>query len=222
VRRSYDAIADRYDEYVGYAERFLLGNGRRWVGAQAHGDVLEIGVGTGRNFPFYASDVRLTGIDLIPAMLQQARDRAATLGIDADLRLGDAQALDLPDDRFDAVVMTLVLSGVPDIQRAIAEAHRVLRHGGRLLVLDFVRSPWRSVRVVQRLLNPLMGRRYSFHLLSDPLDHLADAGFVVVRVTRSKAGIVERVAARKPSPAGRRRVLNPGGAFRDLVPHNDI
>ena len=46
--------------------------------------------------------------------------------------------------------MTLVLSGVPDIQRAIAEAHRVLRHGGRLLVLDFVRSPWRSVRVVQR------------------------------------------------------------------------
>jgi ubiquinone/menaquinone biosynthesis C-methylase UbiE len=82
VRRSYDAIADRYDEYVGYAEQILLGNGRHWVGAQAHGDVLEIGVGTGRNFPFYAPDVRLTGIDLTPAMLQQARDRAATLGID--------------------------------------------------------------------------------------------------------------------------------------------
>lgn len=199
VRRTYDEIAHRYDEYVSYAERLLLGNGRRWVCTRAHGDVLEIGVGTGLNLPFYPPDIRLMGVDLTPAMLHQARDRAADLGIDVDLRLGDGQALDLPDRRFDAVVMTLVLSAVPDIDRAIAEAQRVLRPGGRLLVLDFVRSPHRPVRLAQRLLSPHLTRRYAFHLVRDPLDHLGAAEFVIERVERSKWGVVERVAARKPA-----------------------
>jgi ubiquinone/menaquinone biosynthesis C-methylase UbiE len=181
---------------VAYAERLLLGDGRRWVCAQAHGDVLEIGVGTGRNLPFYPPDTRLTGVDLTPAMLAQARDRAADLGIAADLRIGDAQALDLPDGRFDAVVMTLVLSAVPDMRRAIVEARRVLRPGGQLLVLDFVRSPHWPVRMVQRLLNPHLARRYDFHLLRDPLDHLEDVGFAIDRAERTKWGIVARIAAR--------------------------
>jgi ubiquinone/menaquinone biosynthesis C-methylase UbiE len=192
---------------VAYAERLLLGDGRRWVCAQAHGDVLEIGVGTGRNLPFYPPDTRLTGVDLTPAMLAQARDRAALLGIDIDLRLGDTQALDCPDGRFDAVVMTLVLSAMPESGRAIAEVRRVLRPDGRLLALDFVRSPYRPVQTVQRLLNPLKARRYAFHLLRDPLDHLEDAGFVIERAERSKWGIIERVVARKPTvPMGNERL----------------
>lgn len=186
---------------MSYTERWFLGDGRRWVCSQAHGNVLEIGVGTGRNLPFYAADVQLTGVDLTPAMLEQARDRAATLGLAADLRLGDAQALDFPDNRFDAVVMTLLLSAVPDVRRAIAEGRRVLRPGGRLLLVDFVRSPHWPVWMVQRLLNPHLTRRYAFHLLRDPLDHLEEVGFVVERVERSKWGVVERLAARKPLSA---------------------
>ena len=199
VRRTYSEIAARYDEYVSYTERWFLGDGRRWVCARAHGDVLEIGVGTGRNLLHYAPDTRLTGVDLTPAMLVQARDRAVELGIDAELRLGDAQALDFRDNRFDAVVMTLVLSAVPDARRAMAEARRVLRPGGRLLVLDFVRSPHRPVRVVQRLLNPLLVGRYDFHCMRDPLDHLEGVGLTIDRVERSKLGIVQRAAARNPA-----------------------
>lgn len=198
VRRFYDTIANRYDEYVGYTERLLLGDGRQWVCSRASGDVLEIGIGTGQNLAYYPEDVRLTGVDLTPAMLAVARGRAVALGREVDLRVGDAQALDLPDGSFDTVVTTLMLSAVPDIRQTVAEVRRVLRAGGRFLLLDFVRSPSRPVRLIQHLLDPLFVRRYAFHLLREPLDHLAAEGFVVERVERSKGGMIERIAARTP------------------------
>ena len=199
VRRYYDRIADRYDEYVGHFEQRFFGDDRPWVCSQATGDVLEIAVATGRNLPFYPPDVRLTGIDLTPAMLDIARRRAAALGRDVDLRVGDAQALDVPDAGFDTVVATLALCSVPDIRGAVAEVRRVLRPGGRFLLVEHVRSPVLPVRAVQRVLDPIFVRCYGDHLLRDPLDHLAAERFVVERVERAKWGIIERVAARKPA-----------------------
>jgi ubiquinone/menaquinone biosynthesis C-methylase UbiE len=78
VRRYYEQIAHRYDEYVGYFERLLVGDGRRWVCSQAVGEVLELAIGTGRNIPYYPSQVRLTGVDLTPAMIELARQRHDT------------------------------------------------------------------------------------------------------------------------------------------------
>jgi ubiquinone/menaquinone biosynthesis C-methylase UbiE len=199
VRCVYDTIANRYDEYVGYTERLLLGDGRRWVCSQASGDVLEIGIGTGQNLPYYPDNVRLTGVDLTPAMLNVARRRAAARqGRAVDLRVGDAQSLAFPDESFDTVVATLMLSAVPDIRRAVAEVRRILRPGGRLLLLDFVRSPLRPVRLIQRVLDPMFVRRYAFHLLREPVDQLGAESFIVARLERSKLGIIERVEARKP------------------------
>jgi ubiquinone/menaquinone biosynthesis C-methylase UbiE len=198
VRCVYDTIANRYDEYVGYTERLLLGDGRRWVCSQASGDVLEIGIGTGQNLPYYPDNVRLTGVDLTPAMLNVARRRAASQGRAVDLRVGDAQSLAFPDESFDTVVATLMLSAVPDIRRAVAEVRRILRPGGRLLLLDFVRSPLRPVRLIQRVLDPMFVRRYAFHLLREPVDQLGAESFIVARLERSKLGIIERVEARKP------------------------
>ena len=198
ARRVYDRLAGEYDDYVGYAETYLLGDGRHWVCSQAAGDVLEIGVGTGRNLPFYPDDVRLTGLDLNPAMLDIARRRAADLGRDIDLLLGDAQTLDLPDSSFDTVVATLALSTIPDDRRAIAEVWRVLRPGGRFILLDFVRSPHLPVRTIQRLLAPHLARRYAFRPQRQPLDALAAEGFVIEKLERSRWGTVARVTARKP------------------------
>ena len=88
---------------------------------------------------------------------------------------------------------------MPDDREAIAEAARVLRPGGRLL-LEHVRSPAVPVQAVQRVLDPLVVRLGADHLLREPLDHLEDAGLEVERLERSKWGIVERVSARKPEP----------------------
>ncbi len=198
VRRRYDEFASKYDGLVGVAETVLFGNGRRWVGAQARGDVLEIAVGTGRNLPSYPRDVRLTGIDVSPAMLAIARRRAQELDRPVDLRVGDAQALPFPDARFDTVVSTLALCTIPDDRRAVAEARRVLRPGGHLLLLEHVCSPIRPVRAVQRLLDPLFRRFAADHLLREPLRHLEAEGFVIDCLERSKLGIVERVSAWTP------------------------
>jgi ubiquinone/menaquinone biosynthesis C-methylase UbiE len=136
-----------------------------------------------------------------PAMLEIARTRARELGREVDLRVGDAQALDFRDDSFDTIVCTLSLCTIPDDRAAVAEARRVLRPGGRFLLLEHVRSPLLPIRVAERLLEPLMLRFEADHLLREPLEHLRAEGFEVERLERSKLGIVERVAARKPSAA---------------------
>lgn len=198
-------MAAHYDRFVGPSERLLFGAGGRWVRGQAGGNVLEIAVGTGRNFPYYPEDARLTGVDGSPTMLAVAERRAAELGRAVELGAGDVQALDLPDAWFDAVVSTLALCSIPVDRRAVAEVWQVIRAGGRFLLLEHVRSPFLPVRAAQRFLDPIFVRVAADHLLCEPLDHLAGAGFVVDRLERSKSGIVERVAARKPATMRRPR-----------------
>ena len=203
VLRVYEKEAHKYDREMRILERLLFAGGREWVCAQATGEVLEIAVGTGRNLPHYPEGVRLTGIELSPAMLELARARARELGRDVDLRAGDAQALDFPDESFDTVICTLSLCTIPDDRTAVAEVNRVLRRGGGFLLLEHVRSPLRPVRAGQRLLDPLFVRFEGDRLLREPLEHLRAEGFEIERVERTKLGIVERVAARKPAQAGR-------------------
>ena len=169
--------------------------------SQATGDVLEVAIGTGRNLPFYPEGIRLTGTDFSPAMLELARRQADQLGRRVDLRLGDAQALELPDASFDTVVCTLSLCAIPDERRAVAEMKRVLRPGGRLLLLDHVAGLPRWLRAIQRLLELVMRQTTGEHQLRHPLQVWAE-GLEVERRERSKLGMVERLAARKPPEGG--------------------
>jgi ubiquinone/menaquinone biosynthesis C-methylase UbiE len=205
LRRYWDNHARSYDKQMAFWERRLFADGRAWVCAQATGEVLEVAIGSGRNLPLYPDGTRLTGIDFSPRMLQLARRRAEELGRPVDLRLGDAQALDLPDASFDTVVCTLSLCAIPDQRRAMAEMKRVLRPGGRLLLLDHVAAAPRPARAVQWLLErvtiPLGGE----HLRRRPLLQVRAEGFQIEQRERSKLGIVERLAARKPSDPDRER-----------------
>jgi ubiquinone/menaquinone biosynthesis C-methylase UbiE len=198
LRRYWDKHARTYDKQMAFWERRLFGDGRQWVCAQATGEVLEVAIGTGRNLPFYPEDTRLTGVDFSPAMLEQARRQADRVGRKVDLRLGDAQALDLPDASFDTVVCTLSLCAIPDERRAVAEMRRVLRPGGRLLLLDHVAGAPRWVRAVQWLLERVTKPLGEEHLRRRPLRQVQAEGFQIERAERFKLGIVERLAARKP------------------------
>lgn len=199
VRDYYDASASRYDSSIGLVEKLLFGDGRRWVCSQASSDMLELAIGTGRNLPYYPADVRLTGIDLSPEMLALARQRAAVLGREIDLSQGDAQALAFPDQRFDTVVATLALCAIPDERRALREAMRVLRPGGKLLLFEHVASDQRPVRAIQRLLDPLSIRFAADHLLREPERAVEAVGFQIEHVERAKWGLVARLRALKPA-----------------------
>lgn len=201
VRGLYDKTAPKFDKRVSFWERNLFRDGREWVCSQARGDVLEIAVGTGRNLRYYPPDVHLTGIELSPKMLEIAQQRARTVGREADLRLGDAQQLEFEDHSFDTVVCTISLCSIPDDARAVAEMRRVLRPGGRVLLLEHVRSPSRVIRVFQWLFERVTVPLEGDHQLREPLMHLRAQAFEIEKLERYGWGIVERVVARKQGGA---------------------
>ncbi|HEX6074095.1 MAG TPA: class I SAM-dependent methyltransferase [Micromonosporaceae bacterium] len=199
LRRHWDRQAGGYDKSMGFFDRHFFGDTREWICSRAGGDVLEVAVGTGLNLPHYPNEVRLTGVEWSPGMLEIARERARRLGRDPDLRTGDAQALEFPDARFDTVVCTFSLCAIPDQRRALAEMDRVLRPGGRLLLADHVVSSRWYVRALQGLIEvfsvPLGGEYFRRR----PIRQVRAMGYRIDEHDRFKVGIVERLAARKPS-----------------------
>jgi len=158
---------------------------------------LEVAVGTGLNLKFYPETVTLSGIDWSDAMLDLANQRAARLGRTAKLKVGDAQALPFDDASFDTVVCTFGLCAIPNHEAAIAEMTRVLRPGGRLILVDHIESNSRIARAAQRLLEVFSVPMGGEHFLRRPLNLVRAAGFDIEEVQRFKLGIVERLVARK-------------------------
>jgi ubiquinone/menaquinone biosynthesis C-methylase UbiE len=199
VRRVWEKGAPDYDKQIAFFEKIWFGGGRQWLGARARGRVLEVAIGTGLNLPFYPADTTIAGIDLSPAMLAIARQRAADLGVHVDLHTGDAQALPFDDATFDTVVCALSLCTIPDPASAIGEMRRVLVPGGRLLLLDHIGSTWPPIRAGQWLLEQVTIRAAGEHFTRRQLPLVRAAGLDIVEVARLKAGTVERVFARKPA-----------------------
>ena len=187
-----------YDTLTAGVERRFLEPSRRWLCWRAVGDVLEVGVGTGANLAFYPRDIRLTGLDASPAMMDAARPKAASLGLAVELVEGDAMALPFADGSFDTVVSTFVLCGVPDEKGVIAEMVRVLRPGGRLLLADHVAASAAPVRVGQHALEavtrPLLGE----HWTRRPRLVVEALGLPVVATRRRTFGALEDVHAHRP------------------------
>ena len=197
-RRYWDRQPRTYDRQMGFLDRVLFGDTRRWVCAQAHGRVLEVAIGTGLNLTHYPPGVELTGIELSPAMLAIAQRRAAELGQEVDLRVGDAEASDFDDASFDTVVCTFSLCAIPDHHRAVTEMVRVLRPGGLLLLADHVSSTHPVVRGGQALAELVSVPVGGEHFRRRPFGLVTAAGLHVGEHDRFGLGIVERLAARKP------------------------
>ena len=156
----------------------LLPPRQRVVGA-AEGDVLEIGIGSGLNFPFYGPNARrVFALEPSPQLLDMARRSARKASVPTAFLEASAEQIPLDAKSVDTIVMTWVGCSIPDVEAALREMHRVLRPGGRLLFVEHGRSPDPNVARWQERLNPYWQRLSGgCHLNRKIVDQLPAAGF---------------------------------------------
>jgi len=155
LRYSYTLLAPLYDLIVERATRSWRQASLQEL-SSVQGRVLLAGVGSGLDIPYLPPGSEYTGLDLTHAMLRRARRQARLTRTDITLSQGDVMRLPYPDALFDAVVMHLILAVVPHPARALLEAERVVKAGGRILILDKFLRPGQHAPV-RRLLSPLLG-----------------------------------------------------------------
>jgi len=172
TRARYDRNAPFYDVMTRGMERRLAAV-RQALFANVRGSrVLEVGVGTGINMPYYPPGMAVTGIDLSPRMLERARKRAQQLGVVVDLREADVQALPFDDASFHAVIATCVFCSVPDPVLGLRELHRVLAPGGQLLLIEHVLSHKPVVHTLMQVLNPVVVRMMGANINRETLTNI--------------------------------------------------
>jgi len=198
IRQEYDRAAPWYDFHISMVEGLTgIARMRRTLLRKANGKILEIAVGTGRNFPYYPRNCTITAIDPSPQMLELAYKRAEKLHLHPELRVMDAQALDFPDRSFDTVVSSLGLCTIPEPVRALREVTRVCRPEGKALFLEHGRS---SVQWIARLQDRFSDAWYRKHMgcrwNREPVQFIEKAGWKVLSHRRSFFGILHIIEAR--------------------------
>lgn len=172
-----------YDLLSACCERRLLSQVRTWIAGQATGRVLEIGAGTGANFPYYRAAEQIVAVEPDPYMLRRARKRAAELGLDVEFHRVPAEVLPFADASFDTVVATLVLCTVADPARSLAEARRVVKPRGTFRFIEHVRAREGSLARLQDTLTPLWRRLGAgCHLNRRTADAITVAGFAIAKL----------------------------------------
>jgi SAM-dependent methyltransferase len=171
---------------------------RSRVAGEATGRILEIGAGTGFNFPYYSDGASVVATEPNPEMRRRAEQRAREHRI--ELRPAAAERLPFPDASFDTVVATGVFCSVDDPARALSEVHRVLRPGGELRFSEHVRGASPARRAMQRSLDWLHYGVFHCHIGRDTLGAMRRAGFEVDVDRMQHADVIG--VARKPDRRG--------------------
>ncbi len=198
ARRRYNRIAPLYDLMGGLIEMSRYSKWRELLWSRVEGTrILEVGVGTGKNFPYYPADAEITAIDFSENMLKRAQNRASRQKVKVHLKQMDAQHLQFEDNAFDTVVTTFVFCSVPDPVHGLIEVERVCKPGGKVALLEHMLSANRILDWLMNLANPLVVRMIGANINRRTVENVNRSGLVVEQVTDLGAGIFKLIEARK-------------------------
>jgi ubiquinone/menaquinone biosynthesis C-methylase UbiE len=196
IRKRYNRLAFFYNVIEMPIELLRFGTWRKLLLKHITGPkVLEVGVGTGKNMPYYPPDVSVTAIDFSPRMLARAKTTSLKQNINVDLRDMDVESLEFPDNSFDTVFATFVFCSVPDPVNGLMELKRVCKPDGKLVLLEHMR-PETSIRgFLFDLINPFVVRLMGANINRRTMENIHTAGWKVQVEKRLAYDIVRWVEA---------------------------
>jgi len=198
IQQRYDRLAPYFDCLEAMMEGLFFKSWRTKLWESVEGQhILEVGVGTGKNFDHYPAGARITAIDFSPKMLEQARNKKNRKHSNVDLELMDVQSLHYASNSFDTVVGSFVFCSVPSPMKGLKELHRVCKPGGRVLLLEHVISSRPVLAGVMNLLNPLVVSLVGANINRNTVKNVQACGFRKVRVDERSSDIIKLIEAVK-------------------------
>ena len=197
IKRRYNRVAQIYDWLDKPMESAMFSKWRESLVGNVSGKTLEVGVGTGKNIPYYPEDVDLTAIDFSPDMLEQAREKFKEDPRNITFLEMDVEDMRFDDDIFDFVVTSCVFCSVPHPVQGLKEIRRVLKPGGRLRMLEHVRSSNEVIGQLMDWLNFIPVNIWGANINRETVNNLKKAGFEDIEVTRLWKDIVKLIEVEK-------------------------
>lgn len=198
IKKRYDRIAPYFDGIEAMMEGLVFRNWRKRLWEKVDGyHILEVGVGTGKNFDYYPKNARITAIDFSPEMLKLAKRNKDRKKVDVELELMDVQSLYFANNSFDAVVGSFVFCSVPSPMKGLKELYRVCKPGGQMLLLEHVLSSRPFMASIMNLLNPLVVRLVGANINRKTVKNVQACNFSSVLVDERSSDVIKLIEARK-------------------------
>ena len=198
IKHRYNRIAPFYDVLEGILEKLFFRRWRKILWEKVNGEhILEVGVGTGKNFPYYPTDAHITALDFSEDMLEQAKKKRLRNTIKIELELMDVQSLCYADNSFDTVIATFVFCSVPLPIKGLQELHRVCNPGGQVLLLEHVLSSKPFMAKMMHFMNPLVVSLIGANINRKTVKNVQACGFEKVLLDPASKDMVKIIQAIK-------------------------